>query len=184
MRQYTVSRKNVTPTAGNDLLTIIAPANKAIRIKRIRASGEATASTVMRTLIQRSTGGSGSIPLTPEKSSTTDPAASSTIVQVWLTGQPTLSGIPLYNEGWNAFGGGFDRDADAHPAVNGRDDGRRRADATTIEHDGPCGVFDGEHDVGHSADALERSDLQRGVECVWGRVRPHARREGVVPGQR
>ncbi len=108
MRTYTIARKGITPTVGNDLLTIIAPANKAIRIKRIRASGEATASTVMRTIIHRSTGGSGSIPLTPEKTSTTDPAAGSTIVQAWLTTQPAPSGNPLYNEGWNAFGGGFD----------------------------------------------------------------------------
>lgn len=108
MRTYAIGRKSITPTVGNDLLTIIAPANKAIRIKRIRASGEALASTAMRTLIQRSTGGSGSIPLTPEKTSTTDPAAGSTIVQVWLTTQPTPSGNPLYSEGWNAFGGGFD----------------------------------------------------------------------------
>jgi len=108
MRTYAIARKGITPTVGSDLLTIIAPANKAIRIKRVRASGEATASTAMRTLIQRSTGGSGSIPLTPEKTSTTDPAAGSTIVQAWITTQPTPSGNPLYSEGWNAFGGGFD----------------------------------------------------------------------------
>ena len=136
MRTYTVTRKNVTPTVGNDLLTIIAPANKAIRIKRIRASGEATASTVMRTLIQRSTGGSGSIPLTPEKSSTTDPAASSTIVQVWLTGQPTLSGIPLYNEGWNAFGGGFDL------TLDGREIYLVNAEQLSIRADAGVGLMD------------------------------------------
>lgn len=108
MRGYTVSRKGVTPTVGNDLMTIIAPANKMIRVKRIRATGEATASTAMRTIIQRSTGGvTPGGALTPEKTNTSDPAASSTINTTWGT-QPTLSGSPLYNEGWNAFGGGFD----------------------------------------------------------------------------
>jgi len=108
MRAYTVSRKGVTPTVGNDLMTIIAPANKMIRIKRIRASAEATASTIMRTIMQRSTGGTtpGGA-LTPEKASTSDPAASTVINTTWAT-QPTLSGSPHYNEGWNAFGGGFD----------------------------------------------------------------------------
>lgn len=108
MRAYTVSRKGVTPTVGNDLMTIIAPANKMIRIKRIRASGEAAASTVMRTIIQRSTGGTtpGGA-LIPEKANTSDPAASTVINTTWAT-QPTLSGNPLYSEGWNAFGGGFD----------------------------------------------------------------------------
>lgn len=108
MRTYTISRKGVTPTVGNDLMTIIAPANKMIRIKRIRASGEATASTVMRTIVQRSAGGAtGGGALTPEKTNTSDPAASTTVNTTWGT-QPTLSGAPLYNEGWNAFGGGFD----------------------------------------------------------------------------
>ena len=121
MRQYTVSRNNVTPVITNDLMTIIAPANKMIRIKRIRVSGEATASTVMRTLIQRSTGGTtGGGALTPRPLSTTDPAASSTVNTTWAT-QPALSNDPIYNEGWNAFGGGFDLTLDGRELylVNG-----------------------------------------------------------------
>ncbi len=107
-RVYTITRNNVTPNTANDLMTIIAPANKMIRIKRIRASGEATASTVMRTVIERSTGGTtGGGALTPEKANTSDPAASLTCYSTW-TAQPTLSGAPHYNESWNAFGGGFD----------------------------------------------------------------------------
>ena len=107
-RTYTVSRNNVTPVVTNDLMTLIAPANKAIRIKRIRVSGEAGASTVMRTVLQRSTGGvTPGGALTPEKANTSDPAASSVIDTTWGT-QPTLSGAPIYNEGWNAFGVGFD----------------------------------------------------------------------------
>ncbi len=136
MRTYTVTRKNVTPTVGNDLLTIIAPANKAIRIKRIRASGEATASTAMRTLIQRSTGGSGSVPLTPEKMSTTDSAAGSTIVQAWITTQPTPSGNALYSEGWNAFGGGFDL------TLDGREIYLVNAEQLSIRADAGVGLMD------------------------------------------
>lgn len=108
MRVYTIARKNVTPSTGADLVTVIAPANKMVRIKRIRASGEALASTAMRTLIQRSTGGAGGGgALTPEKTNSSDSAASSTINTSWST-LPTLSGSPHYSEGWNAFGGGFD----------------------------------------------------------------------------
>ncbi len=108
MRAYTYTRSGVTPVTTDDLMTIIAPANKMIRIKRIRIAGEATASTVMRTVIQRSTGGTtGGGAITAEKKNTSDPAASSVVNTTWAT-QPTLSGIPLYAEAWNAFGGGLD----------------------------------------------------------------------------
>jgi hypothetical protein len=108
MRIYTVTINATTPTITNDLMTIIAPANKMVRVKRIRASGEATSSTVMRTVIQRSTGGTtpgGAI--TPDKANSSDSAASTVVDTTWAA-QPTLSGIPHYNESWNAFGGGFD----------------------------------------------------------------------------
>ena len=136
MRAYTVSRKNVTPTVGNDLLTIIAPANKMIRSKRIRASGEATASTVMRTILQRSTGGAtGGGALTPEKANTSDPAAGATVNTTWGT-QPTLSGSPLYNEGWNAFGGGFDL------TLDGREIYLVNSEQLSIRADAGAGVMD------------------------------------------
>jgi len=136
MRVYTVSRKNVTPTVGNDLMTIVAPATSVIRIKRIRASGEAAASTVMRTIIQRSTGGAtGGGALTPEKANTSDPAASSTVNTTWGT-QPTLSGSPLYNEGWNAFGGGFDL------TLDGREIYLVNSEQLSIRADAGTGVMD------------------------------------------
>jgi hypothetical protein len=107
-RLYTITRNNVTPNTSNDLLTIIAPSGGPVRLKRVRATGEATSSTVMRTVIQRSTGGTtGGGAVTPEKVCPTDAAAGSTVNTTW-SGQPTLSGNPHYNEGWNAFGGGFD----------------------------------------------------------------------------
>jgi hypothetical protein len=108
MRLYTVTINNTTPTITNDLMTIISPSGKTVRVKRIRASGEATSSTAMRTVIQRSTGGTtGGGAITPDKQSNTDPSAS-TIVDTTWSAQPTLSSIPHYNESWNAFGGGFD----------------------------------------------------------------------------
>ena len=108
MRLYTITRSNVTANVSNDLVTIIAPANKQVRIKRIRVSGESTSSTAMRTVVQRSTGGTtGGGSLTPEKSSTSDAAASVTVYSTWSV-QPTLSGAAHYSDSWNAFGGGFD----------------------------------------------------------------------------
>ena len=107
-RLYTVTRNNVTPNTANDLVTLISGANLPVRLKRIRCSGEATASTVMRTIVQRSTGGTtGGGALTPEKTSTAD-SASGTVVNTTWSAQPTLSGSPIYNESWNAYGGGFD----------------------------------------------------------------------------
>lgn len=78
-------------------------------VKRVRCSGEATSSTTMRTLISKSTGGStGGGAVTPQQTNSGDNAANTTAYTTW-SGQPTLaSGGPLYNEGWNAFGGGFD----------------------------------------------------------------------------
>jgi hypothetical protein len=107
-----------------------------IRIKRIRASGEATTSTVMRTIIQRST--SGTTPggaLTPEKANTSDTAASTVIDTTWAA-QPTLSGAPLYNEGWNAFGGGFDL------TLDGREIYLVNSEQLSIRADSGTGVMD------------------------------------------
>lgn len=108
MRSYTVTRNNVTPNIANDLVTFIATSGHPLRIKRIRCSGEAVTSTAMRTLIERSTSGTGGGgAITPSQTNTGDNAANTVVDTTW-SGQPTLSGIPLYNESWNAFGGGFD----------------------------------------------------------------------------
>lgn len=57
MRLYTVTTNAVTPVVTNDVLTLTAAAGLPVRVKRVRCTGEASASTVMRTVIQRSTGG-------------------------------------------------------------------------------------------------------------------------------
>lgn len=108
MRLYTYTRLGVTPNTTDDLMTIIAPANKMVRIRRVQVWGEATTSTVMRTRIQRSTGGTtGGGAITAEKANTSDPAASAVVNTTWAT-QPSLSGNPQYTLAWNAFGGGVD----------------------------------------------------------------------------
>lgn len=108
MRAYTVTINNTTPNVSNDLMTFVLASNHPCYVKRIRCTGEATAATAMRTLIERSTGGTtGGGSITPEKTNTGDAAANTTIYTTW-SAQPTLSGRPLYNESWNAFGGGFD----------------------------------------------------------------------------
>ena len=107
-RLYTASVTGVTPNTSNDLMTILPASGKPIRIKRIRASGEATTSTVMRTVVNKSSSGTtGGGALTLDKASSSDPAASTTVNTTWSV-QPTLAGQNHYQEGWNAFGGGFD----------------------------------------------------------------------------
>lgn len=107
-RTYTITRNNVTPNVANDLITLIAATGHPVRIKRVRCSGESTVSTAMRTVIQRSTGGTtGAGAITPEKTNTGDNAATTVVDTTWVA-QPTVSGNPLYNESWNSFAGGFD----------------------------------------------------------------------------
>lgn len=108
MRTYTITRNNVTPNVANDLVTLIAASGHPVCVKRVRCSGEATASTVMRTLVSRSTSGTtGGGAITPVQTNSGDNAANTVADTTW-SGQPTLATTPLYNESWNAFGGGFD----------------------------------------------------------------------------
>ena len=108
-RIYTVTRRSISPTVNEDILSFVGVANNGLFIKRIRMSGEDAASLVVATSIQRSTGGStpgGAI--TAEATHQSDAAAgASTIYTTWAT-QPTLSGTEHYAESWNSFGGGFD----------------------------------------------------------------------------
>jgi len=106
MSVYTVTRKGITPVAGDDIITITAPASGMVRILRIKGEGEATASTVMRTIAQRSTGGTTPTAQTPEKKNTRSPAAASTVANAWST-QPSLSALAMHVWAWNAFGGAF-----------------------------------------------------------------------------
>ncbi len=103
--RYIVERANITPTAGNDVLTIIAPSNRRVSLVQVAVAGRGSTSAAPGLEVARSTGGTtGSGSVTPNKYDHTDqPAAASTVNTGW-TGQPTLEthATPL---GWNALGG-------------------------------------------------------------------------------
>jgi len=116
-RRYVLNRANVTPNTTDDLLTIKAAASKVCIVKRIRLGGLATASTKMRTIIRRSSGGTtpgGAA--TPMKTNSSDGAAETSGYTTWAT-QPTLDSTSGYEEAWNAFGGGFDLTLDGREIV-------------------------------------------------------------------
>lgn len=105
--RYTVKRENITPTAGQDLLTIVSPSGRRARLVQVAIGGLGTTSAAQQVLIGRSTGGTtGGGAITPDKAEHTDqPAAASTVNTTW-SAQPTIgtNTIPL---GWNALGGGI-----------------------------------------------------------------------------
>lgn len=105
MGRYVVSRDNVTPTGGQDVLTLISPANRRLRVAEISVVGRGSTSAAQQLIASRSTAGTtpgGAI--TPSKADYTDqPAATFTTATTWAA-QPT----PETNGeiiGWNALGG-------------------------------------------------------------------------------
>ena len=101
---YTGSRAGVTLATTTDLWTLSSPSAGQVRILESYVGGEATASTVVRIAIQRSTGGATPTNQTPEKMNTRSPTAASTFATTWTT-QPTLSGVAVLFHAFNAFGG-------------------------------------------------------------------------------
>lgn len=105
MGRYLVSRDNITPTGGNDVLTCISGANRRIRILEVSVAGRGTTSAAQQINVGRSTGGTtpgGAI--TPSKADYTDqPAANFTTATTW-SAQPTLE-TNFEVVGWNALGG-------------------------------------------------------------------------------
>lgn len=103
--RYLVSRDGVTPVANQDLLTIVSPSGRRIRLLQVVLGGKHTSSANLMALVGRSTGGAtpGGA-LTPAKFDHTEqPAAASTVNTTWGT-QPTMeaSQVPL---AFNAMGG-------------------------------------------------------------------------------
>jgi hypothetical protein len=103
--RYTISRDNVTPVGGQDLLTIISPANRRVRLVQFDVAGRGSTSAAQQLNISRSTGGTtpGGA-LTPNKADHTDlPTATFTTATTWAA-QPTVDNnfVPI---GWNALGG-------------------------------------------------------------------------------
>lgn len=102
---YSGSRSGVTLATTTDLWTLTSPASGQLRILESFIGGEATASSVVRVAVQRSTTGTTPTNQTPEKFSTRSPAAASTFATTWVA-QPSLTGVALLFHAFNAFGGG------------------------------------------------------------------------------
>lgn len=103
--RYTVEQRNVTPTAGNDVMTIVTASNRRARLVQVTVAGRGTTSAAQGLELANSSGGTtGGGALTPDKAEHIDqPSAASTVNTTW-SAQPTLAthAIPL---GWNALGG-------------------------------------------------------------------------------
>lgn len=106
MAIYRVTRGSTALSTTADLITVIAPSSRTIRIRRISVAGLATASAANVILVQRSTGGTtGGGALTPAPV-VTESAASGTVVNTTWSAQPTpTAGVILDRIGVNANGG-------------------------------------------------------------------------------
>ena len=104
--RYVVKQQLITPTAGNDIVTITSISSRRGRLIEVTVAGRGTTSAAQQIEIGRSTGGStGGGAQTPGKFDHTDePAAVFTYNTTWAS-QPTLD---AHSEvlGWNALGGG------------------------------------------------------------------------------
>lgn len=104
-QRYTVSRNNVTPTAGQDILTIISAASRRVRIVSLNVVGAGTSSATQALNISMNpagtTPGGAIVPSKAEHSE--QPAATSTTATSWSV-QPTQA-TNYEVVGWNALGG-------------------------------------------------------------------------------
>jgi hypothetical protein len=103
--RYLVSRYNITPVAGQDVLTCISGSGRRIRLVSVTLGGVGSSRATQELQVGRSTGGTtpgGAI--TPDKADHTDePAANFTTSTTW-SAQPTLMTNPHIMT-WNALGG-------------------------------------------------------------------------------
>lgn len=103
--RYLIKQQNVTPTAGNDILTILSVANRRGRIVEVSVAGRGSSSAAQQIEVGRSTSGTtGGGAVTPDKFDHVDqPSPAFTYYTTWSV-QPTLS---TNSEviGWNALGG-------------------------------------------------------------------------------
>jgi hypothetical protein len=104
--RYVVKRLNVTPAAGQDLITIVSPANRRVELVEVSVNGRGTSSAAQVLEVGTSTGGTtGGGAITPTRLDPDSPAASSTVNTTWST-QPTMDANPL-SIGFNALGGAY-----------------------------------------------------------------------------
>lgn len=93
MALYSVTLDNVTPTAGNDLMTLIPPATRFCRLQMVEIAGLGTVSSSFRYLVAKST--VGTTPggaQTPAKRQENIPAAATVVDTTWAA-QPTLGDV-------------------------------------------------------------------------------------------
>jgi len=103
--RYIVKQNNITPTAGNDILTVLSITGRRGRVVMVEVGGRGTTSASQQIEVGRSTGGTtGGGALTPGKYDHTDqPAAAFTYDTTW-SAQPTLD-THTHALVWNALGG-------------------------------------------------------------------------------
>jgi len=92
MAFYTLSRQNVTPTNGNDLVTLVAAANRRLRVVKcsVTAAGTASGTQNLVQLVRATTAGvTGGGAITPQAVAADMPAAAFTANTTWST-QPVL----------------------------------------------------------------------------------------------
>lgn len=103
--RYTIARDNVTPTGGQDALTIISAANRRVRLVSISVVGRGSTSAAQQFQVGRSTGGTtpgGAI--TPSEFDHSEQAAIGFTTATTWSAQPTLE-TNYEVVGWNALGG-------------------------------------------------------------------------------
>lgn len=106
--RYIVSRDNVTPSGGSDLITIVAPSNRRVRIIEVSVAGRGTSSAAQQVQVSSSTAGTTpSSPITPTPFGQSEqPTAAASVYTAWAV-QPTLTNSGAGSEiiGFNALGG-------------------------------------------------------------------------------
>lgn len=102
---YAIMQKNVTPTAGDDILTVVPASNRRVRWRYVNVSGNGSSSAAQSVQVGRSTSGTtGGGSVTPDKYTDSEqPSASASVYTTWSS-QPTL-GTNTQVLGFNALGG-------------------------------------------------------------------------------
>lgn len=105
--RYVVHVINVTPTAGNDILTLISAANRRLRLVELTAVGRGSSSAAQQIEFGRApTGTTPGGAITPNKFDHQDePTATFTTATTWSV-QPAID-VNTEIAGWNALGGAF-----------------------------------------------------------------------------
>lgn len=108
MAQYTVARVATALSTTTDFMTLVAPANRRVKINYIYISGQATASAANEVgiYIASTVGATGSAPIVAQPVDPWSAAAATVINTAWTT-QPLVANPPIIRAGVNANGGTF-----------------------------------------------------------------------------